>query len=96
VHRGQATCPGRGAPWRKSSPDPYLESTLTFLELGVGASLDDHVDAGIAASAALQALGHLGLWAPQHAPKREPALPAPDPPGPSKHVLTYHSVPDIA
>ena len=41
-------------------------------------------------------LTHLGLWAPQHAPKRYLGLPAPDPPEQSKPVLTYHPVPDIA
>jgi len=41
-------------------------------------------------------LGHLGLWAPQQARRREPGRPTPDPPGPSKDVLTYHPVPDIA
>ena len=41
-------------------------------------------------------LSHLGLWAPQCAPKRYLGLPAPDPPAQSKPVLTYPSVPDIA
>jgi hypothetical protein len=41
-------------------------------------------------------LSHLGLWVPHHAPKRNLGLPAPDPPGQSKAVLTYHPVPDIA
>jgi hypothetical protein len=41
-------------------------------------------------------LGHLGLWAPQQAPRKGLAPPAPDPPGQSKAVLTYHPVSDIA
>jgi len=41
-------------------------------------------------------LGHLGLWAPQPASKTGSGPPAPDPPGQSKPVLTYHAVPDIA
>ena len=41
-------------------------------------------------------LTHLGLWAPQQTPKTQIGPPAPDPPGQSKPVLTYHPVPDIA
>ena len=41
-------------------------------------------------------LTHLGLWAPQTAEGKGPGPPAPDPPGLSKPVLTYHPVPDIA
>lgn len=41
-------------------------------------------------------LAHLALWAPQHVPKWNLGLPAPDLPRRSKQVLTYHPVPDIA
>lgn len=41
-------------------------------------------------------LSHLGLWAPQPAPRTLIGPSAHDPPGQSKPVLTYHPVPDIA
>ena len=41
-------------------------------------------------------LSHLGLWAPQPAPRTLIGQSAHDPPGQSKPVLTYHPVPDIA
>ncbi len=41
-------------------------------------------------------LRHLGLWAPQQPPQRLHGPPAPDLPGSSLNVLTYHPVPDIA
>jgi Putative transposase len=41
-------------------------------------------------------LSHLGLWVAQIAARRGPGPPAPDPPGPSAQILTYHPVPDIA
>ena len=39
-------------------------------------------------------LCHLGLWAPQQPPQRIHGPPAPDLPGLSLNVLTYHPVPD--
>jgi hypothetical protein len=41
-------------------------------------------------------LRHLGLWAPQQAPRTQTGPPAHDPPGQFTPVLTYHPVPDIA
>jgi hypothetical protein len=41
-------------------------------------------------------LSHLGLWAPQQAPRMQTGPPAHDPPEQSTPVLTYHPVPDIA
>jgi hypothetical protein len=41
-------------------------------------------------------LTHLGVWAPQTAAGSGPGPPAPDPPNPAAHILTYHPVPDIA
>src|SRR6267378_1760106 len=41
-------------------------------------------------------LSHLGLWAPQPAPRTLIGQSAHDPPGQAKPVLTYHPVPDIA
>ena len=41
-------------------------------------------------------LSHLGLWSPQQSPRTQIGPPVHDSPEPSKPVLTYHPVPDIA
>ncbi len=41
-------------------------------------------------------LHHLGLWASQQTPRTQIGPPVHNSPEPSKPVLTYHPVPDIA